>query len=376
MCFAPKRLIKGRGIKEMKVKTMELTDEMLVATDIYAEELLIVPAHTKITPRIIAKLEMYGICAVDVYKESEGQPPVLELDNNMESYLDTMKKSAEFQKFNNHYDNVIENMTTQFSEIMDDESQEVNIDRLLGQVDYLLDQSDNCYHMFDMLQCMKEHDDYTFSHCMNVAVISSTLAHWLRFSEDDVATVILCGLLHDIGKLRVPQEIINKPGRLTPPEFEEIKKHTIYGYNILKNKDIDMHIKLAALEHHEKCDGSGYPYKKIGGLLDPFSKIIAIADVYDAMTARRTYRDPLCPFEVIASFEKDGLNQYETKYILKFLEGIANAYINHRVVLNDGTQAEVILINGQDLSRPLVKTEAGVFLNLSEKRNLSIKALV
>jgi len=359
----------------MKIKTKELTSEMLVAKDIYAEELLIVPAHTKTTPRMVAKLEMYGIRSVDVYLEGQEPEEETVAEDSMESYLESVKKSPEFQKFHHHYDNVVDNMEEQFNNILK-HSADVDEDRLLGQVDYLLDQSDNSYHMFDMLQCMREYDDYTFSHCMNVGVISSMLARWMKFSENDIATATLCGLLHDIGKLQIPDEILNKPDKLTPPEYEEIKKHTVYGYNILKDKDIDMHIKLAALEHHEKCDGTGYPYQKLGGLIDPFSKIVAIADVYDAMTAKRVYRDPLCPFEVIASFERDGIYKYETQYILKFLKEIANTYINNRVVLNDGTRGEIVLINGNDLSRPLVKTESGDFINLTEKRDLNIKALI
>lgn len=353
-----------------RVKITELTDKMFVAEDIYAEGLLIVPANTKTTPRMVAKLEMYGIQSIGVYEKVENGGETV----SMESYLDTVKKSPEFQRFNKHYDNVVCNMESQFHNIVDNSS-EIDINRLLGQVDYVLDQSDNSYHMFDMLQCMREYDDSTFMHCMNVSVISSMLAKWMKFSEDEIATVTLCGLLHDIGKLQIPDSILNKPGKLTPEEYEVIKQHTVKGYEILKDKAIDMPIKLAALEHHEKCDGTGYPSAKRGEDIHKFSKIVAIADIYDAMTANRVYRDALCPFEVIAGFEHDGIYKYETSYILKFLEEIANTYINNRVLLSDGTQGEIILINRRDLSRPLIKTETG-FIDLSDKRELEIKALI
>lgn len=354
-----------------KVKITELTDKMFVSKDIYAEELLIVPANTRTTPRMAAKLEMYGIRSIEVYEEKEGEE---EKPVSMDSYLGTVKNSAEFQRFNKHYDNVVENLEIQFNDIVN-RSSDINVDRMLGQVDYLLDQSDNNYHMFDMLQCMRDYDDSTFMHCMNVAVISNMIARWLKFTEDEIATVTLCGLLHDIGKLKIPDEILNKPGKLTPEEYEVIKKHTLFGYELLKDKHVEQAIKIAALEHHEKCDGTGYPHGKKSDEIYQFSKIVAIADVYDAMTAKRVYRDALCPFEVIASFEKDGIYKYETKYILKFLEEIANTYINNRVILNDGTEGEIILINRRDLSRPLIKTENG-FIDLADKRSLEIKALV
>lgn len=355
-----------------KVRITELTDKMFVSKDIYAEELLIVPANTRITQRMAAKLEMYGIRSIEVYEEKETETE--ENPASMESYLDTVKKSAEFQRFNKHYDHVVENLEDQFNDIVSNSS-EVNVDRLLGQVDYLLDQSDNSYHMFDMLQCMRDYDDSTFMHCMNVSVISNMLAHWMKFTEDEIATVTLCGLLHDIGKLHIPEQILNKPGKLTPQEYEIIKQHTVWGYEMLKDKELDQPIKLAVIEHHEKCDATGYPYGKKADEIHKFSKIVAIADVYDAMTAKRVYRDALCPFEVIASFERDGIYKYETRYILKFLEEIANTYINNRVLLNDGTEGEIILINKRDLSRPLIKTSTG-FIDLSDKRNLEIRALV
>jgi putative nucleotidyltransferase with HDIG domain len=355
---------------------------MYVAKDIYAEDILIVPKDAQATKRMIAKLEMYGIRAIEAYTKEEQEqeqaqekePEAAEKPASMGSYLDSVKESADFQRFNHHYENVVSNLEGQFDSIIDSEGK-IDTDKMLGEVDYLLDQSDNSYHMFDMLQCMRDYDDSTFTHCMNVSVISNMIARWLRFSEDDVATATLCGLLHDIGKLQIPERILNKPGKLTKEEFEIMKQHTTKGYALLKDRDLSLPIKLAALEHHEKCDGTGYPAGRKGAAIERFSKIVAIADVYDAMTAKRVYREALCPFEVIASFEREGIYKYETQYILKFLEEIANTYINNRVVLNDGTTGEIIYINRQDLSRPLIKTDSG-FVDLSKKRELEIKALI
>ena len=92
--------------------------------------------------------------------------------------------------------------------------------------------------------------------------------------------------------------------------------------------------------HHEKCDGSGYPFGLKGNKIDPFAKIVAIADVYDAMTAARVYRGPLCPFQVIDIFEKEGLQKYEASFILKFLQNVVNTYINNRVLLSEEALAD------------------------------------
>lgn len=137
------------------------------------------------------------------------------------------------------------------------------------------------------------------------------LGNWLGFSEDAQNTLTLCGLLHDIGKSRIPASIIGKPGRLTSEEFEQIKRHPLLGYELLKNQPLDPHIKNAALMHHERCDGSGYPFGLYASDIDDYASIIAVADVYDAMTADRCYRLGLCPFEVIAQFEQEGLQRYK-----------------------------------------------------------------
>lgn len=121
-----------------------------------------------------------------------------------------------------------------------------------------------------------------------------------------------------------------------------IKTHTIEGYKILQNQPVNDHIKNAALMHHERCDGSGYPFGLTGNRIDKFAKIVSIADVYDAMTAARVYRGPLCPFTVIDIFEKEGLQKYESEYILCFLKNVVLTYIGQRVRLTNGQEGDVV----------------------------------
>ena len=145
--------------------------------------------------------------------------------------------------------------------------------------------------------------------------------------------------------------------------------------NIYEDVEKFAFFSKAALMHHERCDGSGYPMGLTMEEIDDYALIIAIADVYDAMTAARSYRAPLCPFEVIAEFEKDGLQKYKPKYILTFLENIANAYQNNRVMLSDGTSARIVLLNHRRLSKPLVQLDDGACIDL-EKSPLYIKAII
>ena len=180
----------------------------------------------------------------------------------------------------------------------------------------------------------------------------------------------------DIGKLTIPEDILNKPGTLSDDEYDIMKSHTKRGYNILKNMNLDSRIKKAALMHHERCDGSGYPSGLTEENIDDFAMIIGIADVYDAMTAARSYRSPLCPFQVIANFEKDGYQKYHTKYILTFLKKIAVTYQSNRVILSDGRGCNIAMLNSQDLSRPLVRFDDNTCLDLSKDRSVFIKTVI
>jgi HD-GYP domain-containing protein (c-di-GMP phosphodiesterase class II) len=128
--------------------------------------------------------------------------------------------------------------------------------------------------------------------------------------------------------------------------------------------------------HHERCDGSGYPQNLKGDAIEDFAEIIAIADVYDAMTAARSYRAPMCPFQVIAAFEKDGLGKYNTKFILTFLERIASTYQSNRVLLNDGRGGDIVMLNRRYLSKPIVQLDDGSCIDLSTTPELHIQSLL
>ena len=176
------------------------------------------------------------------------------------------------------------------------------------------DRFETSYELFDALQVLKQTDVSTMAHSMNVSIIARLIGVWAGLDTEKLDEISMAGLLHDIGKFKIPDEILLKPGKLTKEEFEVIKKHTVYGYEILNNFKILESTKRAALLHHEKFDGSGYPFGYKSDKIDDISAIITISDVYDAMTSKRCYRDGMCPFDVIADFEYDGISKYHPKY--------------------------------------------------------------
>ena len=127
-----------------------------------------------------------------------------------------------------------------------------------------------------MINQMHSINDSVYAHCVNVALISRMIGRWLRLEQQDLNILTCCGLLHDIGKLAIPDEILNKPGKLTDEEFATIKSHPVLGYQMIANQNLDARIKQAIFMHHERYDGSGYPNKLSGESLPNFAMIVAI----------------------------------------------------------------------------------------------------
>lgn len=372
-------------------QTKDLLPGMVTAIPVRTKRgQLIINPNVELTRTLISRLEFYGIASVQITENKQVATPMETPKDpayfpakspvsapspvSDASYSQKLKSSPEFQRFQVDFTLRSQDLKNCFDAYLSDGGT-VNKEELLSKTISLVSPKQTTLDVFDMLHNMRQVNDSTYAHSLNVAIISRIIGKWLHFSNEELDTLTLAGLLHDIGKTKIPDEVLNKDGKLTDKEFQMIRNHPKYGYDILKSQPLNSHIKKAALMHHERCDGSGYPMGLTMEEIDDYALIIAIADVYDAMTAARSYRAPLCPFEVIAEFEKDGLQKYKPKYILTFLENIANAYQNNRVMLSDGTSARIVLLNHRRLSKPLVQLDDGACIDL-EKSPLYIKAII
>ena len=169
-------------------------------------------------------------------------------------------------------------------------------------------------------------DAYTSGHSMRVAQCAAAIARKLDWSETEVQNIHYVALLHDIGKIGVPDAILNKPGRLNNEEFEVIKKHPVIGNDILKDIHIIRSVAEGALYHHERYDGKGYPFGLSGEEIPHYARIIGIADAYDAMTSNRIYRHKLNQEKVINEFEKGRGSQFDPKLTDLFLEMLRSGF--------------------------------------------------
>lgn len=177
--------------------------------------------------------------------------------------------------------------------------------------------------IINALDKIKRIDEYTFTHSINTAFYSMFIAIWMGFNDQQVINATQAGLLHDIGKIYLPDKILNKPGSLTEVEYEIMKKHTLYGYFLLNEfGEFNQEVKRAVLFHHERCDSLGYPLNASPDYVGIVSQIVAVADVYDAMTTDRVYKKASPPFEVIKFLSTDGMKVLDNRVLDIFLTNI------------------------------------------------------
>ncbi len=366
----------------MHTKTIAVSEAqpgMLVANDIYTfNNKLLISSNTPLSDRIITRLKFYAISEIEIIDDG-GAKTEEELGipkgEEGKTYSSVIRLTPEYHQFSEAMQEFTSDFKTSLNDIFIN-GKDVDTNKLLMQVDDVLSESRNSLHLLNMLNCMKDHSDHTYVHCINVSLICNVFGKWLNFSEQDISILTLCGLLHDIGKIAIPKEILDSPTKLSDSDYDIIKTHTTKGYQLLKNKNVDDHIKHTALMHHERCDGSGYPNRYLGRNIDKFAKIVSIADVYDAMTSPRVYRGPLCPFEVIEFFEFEGFQKFEPQYILTFLTGIVESYLHSTVKLSNGQIGTIIMINKNYLSRPIIQVEGGEFIDLSHRKNVDIVSVL
>lgn len=231
--------------------------------------------------------------------------------------------------------------------------------------------------VFWKLQFVEHTEDYLYHHSVDVAIIAGCIGKWLGCSPEMQKRLMWGGLMHDIGKALVPLKIINKAGVLTTEEWNVAQLHAARGYKYLrKNFDIPREIYYCVLQHHERLDGSGYPLSLPGNKIDIGARVIAVADIFSAMTSARSYSRRSTSYDAAATLQTDMFGKLDSQICSLFLEKLRQCFHANRVRLSDGCEAEVVFLNNSDDSRPMVRTNSGEVIDLSQKRNLSIRRVL
>lgn len=360
-----------------RINISNVTAGMVVAENVYNSiNQLIVPRDAALTDKAIARMRFHSIMSVKIYTGEDIPAPAADTKPAADrSYFDKLRETEEFVSYSRSFDNSMGVFENKLSKMIADDS-EPDTNALVESVHSLHDSCRTGIQVFDLLHCMRSYDDQTFAHSLNVSLICAVLGTWLGYGSDDIDILMQCGIFHDIGKLKIPKEILEKPGQLTTSEYNLVQTHTTLGYNALRNKNVDTRVKLSAMMHHERCNGTGYPLTLKSDQIEPFAKIVAIADVYEAMTSPRKYRKPICPFTVIRSFETDGLVLFDPKFIMTFMENITQSYLGNRVRLSNGTEGTIIYINKLSYSRPMIQVDEETYIDLTKDMSLSIEAIL
>ncbi len=220
-------------------------------------------------------------------------------------------------------------------------------------------------------------EKYTYRHSINVGILSALIGKLINCSRDEIVLLGQAGLLHDVGKMLIPAEILLKPARLTDWEYEQMKRHTTLGAELLTAMDGGNDpISHCAHLHHERLDGSGYPEGRTGEMIPRLSQIVSVADVFDAICTDRIYKKGTSPFEaaqVLWQLAWEG--KLNADIVTRFTHYIATLYVGSHALLNTGEHVKVIMVHTDEPMRPLVRM-GDLYLDLRRDRTLSIEKMI
>lgn len=242
---------------------------------------------------------------------------------------------------------------------------------LIAEIDLNDEEVFKLYHY-----CQQE--DYVFHHSISVALISAFLAKKLGYQKGEINQIAITGLLCDCGMSKVNPHILKKNVTLTESEYKDIRQHPVHSYNMLKNiMSIKDGVRMGVLQHHERIDGSGYPLNVKGSQLHPYSKIVALADTYQAMVSIRPYRSKQSPFKVLEQIMEDDFGKFDITIINELKKGIAKFSSGTRVRLSNGMDAEIIFMDDHNPTRPIIKClNTKEIIVLKERRELFIEEVI
>ena len=353
------------------VNVADLRFGKIVAEDIFANtKYPIIAKNTKITPEHINVFRAFQIGRVLILKDEL----LKESEAVFEGIVDI--PAAPVTSFEKHYEQAIAYLKREFSNWA--AGAKIDITKVRGVIIPLIENvlEDRTY-LFD-LNSYSNPKDYIYHHCIATGLIAGVLSQKLGYERGVCIQMALAGVLADCGMAKIPTRIREKKTILTEREFLEIRKHPIYSYQMVKNLTaLKLDMKLSIFQHHERLDGSGYPKGAKAEEISIFSQVIAVADVFHAMTSERLYRSKQSPFKVIDMIKESEFGKFDIKVVQALIDTVADLPIGTRVELSNFEQAEVMFINRYAPTRPLVKLIlTGEIIDLATYRNFHILRVI
>lgn len=220
--------------------------------------------------------------------------------------------------------------------------------------------------------------EYMYHHCVAVSLLSAFLGKMMGYSKAELTQLAIAGLLSDCGMAKVDPKVLSKTASLTLEEFNEVKQHSTHSFKMIKNVTaIKDDVKIAVLQHHERIDGSGYPLGLDSKQIHPYSKIIAVADVYHAMISERPYRSKQSPFKVLEQIIQDNFGKFDLQVIHALTTGITNFSIGTKVQLSNSCIGEIVFIDQKNPTRPMIKLiDSNEIIQLVNHRDIFIEEIL
>lgn len=223
-----------------------------------------------------------------------------------------------------------------------------------------------------MLLLLNTKDDYACQHSVQVGMLSYYLASWVGYSNEEAIKIGKAGYLHNIGNCMLDTRILNKPGELTNEEFEKVKCHTVYGYEILTASSDDHVAAIGALQHHERFNGTGYPEGLSGDRIHPVAKIVAVADIYSAMISERVYRKKRDLWFVLKELYRLSFSELDPYTTQTFIKHMMPNFIGKRIELSNGESGIIVLTHPTEFFQPLIQVDDR-FIDLTLERDYEIE---
>lgn len=209
--------------------------------------------------------------------------------------------------------------------------------------------------LFACINFPRPMDEGLQRHSLNVAFLNGLMGDWLKLPKEDVRILVMAGLLHDVGKTKIPEEVLNAPRKLTKEEYKIIQMHPVYSYEMLRQGGFDERVRLAARHHHEKINGTGYPDKLKEEEISLFARITAVSDIYDAMVSKRSYKEERLPLDVFDMFYQSKYDGLDMNLVMIFLNNMRKSFINKKVVMSDGQIGNIKYIPPNDSDHPIIE---------------------
>lgn len=344
-----------------KISSKDLKPGMILAKDIIINELKLLTKGLEITSQIADRIKtQFPLTTIYIYIE----------DSPKNEELFKKRNSVKFKKTQEQFLQLTKAAETLFSETI--KSDTVNMHDVRSICDIVNNQLTDAGIVLKNIIEEEKIDNYLYRHSINVSALCTLTGKWLKLDEKDILLLTYSGMLHDIGKCKIPYKIINKPGPLTNEEYLICQNHTKYGYEAIKKVPyLDPSVAVGILLHHERQDGSGYPLGLKGDKIPLFAKIISIADIFDAMTSNRVYRSRICPLDVLMEISDEIFSKLDPAIATVFLSNIINYYIGEIALFNDGRLGKIIKLNINNITQPWVEVD-GELIDLSKDKTLKI----